>query len=103
MEVLEKAQNTNETLDTAWNKRELGEMYSIQSERICKTLRKRSSSARNKQRETNPVWISLNVRLLHKKSVIVKLIEPPCTERYARWCERSAALAASYSIGDNSG
>ena len=20
----------------------------------------------------------------------VKLIEPPCTERYARWCERSA-------------
>ena len=29
----------------------------------------------------------------------VKLIEPPCTERYARWCERSAAKAASYSIG----
>ena len=21
---------------------------------------------------------------------LVKLIEPPCTERYARWCERSA-------------
>ena len=28
----------------------------------------------------------------------VKLTEPPCTERYARWCERSAAKAASYSI-----
>ena len=21
--------------------------------------------------------------------LLVKLIEPPCTERYARWCERS--------------
>ena len=23
---------------------------------------------------------------------LVKLIEPPCTERYARWCERSEFL-----------
>ena len=23
---------------------------------------------------------------------LVKLIEPPCTARYARWCERSAAI-----------
>ena len=30
----------------------------------------------------------------------VKLIEPPCTERYARWCERSGNLVKfpSYSI-----
>ena len=25
-------------------------------------------------------------------------IEPPCTERYARWCERSGRLSPSYSI-----
>ena len=25
-------------------------------------------------------------------------IEPPCTERYARWCERSGLLSPSYSI-----
>ena len=24
--------------------------------------------------------------------LLVKLIEPPCTERYARWCERSEFL-----------
>ena len=31
---------------------------------------------------------------------LVKLIEPPCTERYARWCERSGNLFKfpSYSI-----
>ena len=25
--------------------------------------------------------------------LLVKLIEPPCTERYARWCERSEFLS----------
>ena len=32
--------------------------------------------------------------------LLVKLIEPPCTERYARWCERSGNLFKfpSYSI-----
>ena len=32
--------------------------------------------------------------------LLVKLIEPPCTERYARWCERSGNLVKfpSYSI-----
>jgi hypothetical protein len=32
--------------------------------------------------------------------LLVKLIEPPCTERYARWCERSEFLKrnSSYSI-----
>ena len=36
--------------------------------------------------------------------LLVKLIEPPCTERYARWCERSGNLVKfpSYSIGRNS-
>ena len=27
-----------------------------------------------------------------KRVLLVKLIEPPCTERYARWCERSEFL-----------
>ena len=32
--------------------------------------------------------------------LLVKLVEPPCTERYARWCERSGNLVKfpSYSI-----
>ena len=32
--------------------------------------------------------------------LLVKLVEPPCTERYARWCERSGNLFKfpSYSI-----
>lgn len=67
MEVLEETENTNETLDTARDKCKLGEMHGVQSKGICETLRKRSSSTRNKQRETNPIWISLNVRLLHRK------------------------------------
>ena len=35
--------------------------------------------------------------------LLVKLTEPPCTERYARWCERSGNLVKfpSYSIGDS--
>ena len=35
--------------------------------------------------------------------LLVKLIEPPCTERYARWCERSGNLVKfpSYSIRVN--
>ena len=34
--------------------------------------------------------------------LLVKLIEPPCTERYARWCERSGNLVKfpSYSINE---
>ena len=28
----------------------------------------------------------------------ILLIEPPCTERYARWCERSGLFSPSYSI-----
>ena len=32
--------------------------------------------------------------------LLVKLVEPPCTERYARWCDRSGNLFKfpSYSI-----
>ena len=29
-------------------------------------------------------------------------IEPPCTERYARWCERSGLLCPSYSMYEDS-
>ena len=30
----------------------------------------------------------------------VKLIEPPCTERYARWCERSVGEIIAYLLLD---
>ena len=32
-------------------------------------------------------------------SLCTYAIEPTCTERYARWCERSGLLCPSYSIG----
>ena len=31
---------------------------------------------------------------------LVKLIEPPCTERYARWCERSVGKLITYLLLD---
>ena len=31
-------------------------------------------------------------------SLCTYAIEPPCTERYARWCERSGLCSPSYSI-----
>ena len=31
-------------------------------------------------------------------SLCTYAIEPPCTERYARWCERSGLFSPSYSI-----
>ena len=31
---------------------------------------------------------------------LVKLIEPPCTERYARWCERSVGEIIAYLLLD---
>ena len=41
-------------------------------------------------------WLSLGLYLWKtttpKGGLLVKLIEPPCTERYARWCERSKFL-----------
>ena len=33
------------------------------------------------------------------KKVIISVTEPPDAEPHVRWCERSAALAVSYSIG----
>ena len=33
--------------------------------------------------------------------LIVKLIEPPCTERYARWCERSVGEIIAYLLLDS--
>ena len=35
-----------------------------------------------------------------KGGVLVKLIEPPCTERYARWCERSVGEIIAYLLLD---
>ena len=32
---------------------------------------------------------------------LVKLIEPPCTERYARWCERSVGEIIAYLLLDH--
>ena len=34
---------------------------------------------------------------------LVKLIEPPCTERYARWCERSVGEIIAYLLLDCNG
>ena len=33
-------------------------------------------------------------------SLCTYAIEPTCTERYARWCERSGLFSPSYSIGE---
>ena len=33
-------------------------------------------------------------------SLCTYAVEPPCTERYARWCERSGLSSPSYSIED---
>ena len=41
------------------------------------------------------VWIAFSGSILCKS---VKLTEPPDAEPHVRWCERSAAKAASYSI-----
>ena len=38
-----------------------------------------------------------------KGGLLVKLIEPPCTERYARWCERSVGEIIAYLLLDLSG
>ena len=35
-----------------------------------------------------------------KGGLLVKLIEPPCTERYARWCERSVGEIIAYLLLD---
>ena len=35
-------------------------------------------------------------------SLCTYAIEPTCTERYARWCERSGLVSPSYSIAGNS-
>ena len=32
---------------------------------------------------------------------LVKLVEPPCTERYARWCERSVGEIIAYLLLDH--
>lgn len=41
------------------------------------------------------VWTAFSGSILCKS---VKLTEPPDAEPHVRWCERSAAKAASYSI-----
>jgi len=49
-------------------------------------------------------WLSLDSypwRTTMSKGVsLVKLIEPPCTERYARWCERSVGEIIAYLLLD---
>ena len=40
-------------------------------------------------------WTTMPQGVLH-----VKLIEPPCTERYARWCERSVDEIIAYLLLD---
>ena len=44
------------------------------------------------------IWTAFCGGILCKS---VKLTEPPDAEPHVRWCERSAAKAASYSIKDN--
>ena len=41
------------------------------------------------------IWVTFSRIILYKR---VKLTEPPDAEPHVRWCERSAAKAASYSI-----
>ena len=49
-------------------------------------------------------WLSLGLYLWKtttpKGGLLVKLIEPPCTERYARWCERSVGEIIAYLLLD---
>ena len=61
MEVLEEAEETDAESDKAWDKQQLGEMHGIQPKGVCETVWKRSSCTCHKQRETNPIRISLNV------------------------------------------
>ena len=77
----------------------MGNSIQWSKNRLC--VPTRSYEYRCYKRKTNPIRISLHVRLLRRKTKFnVKLIEPPCTERYARWCERSGILfkIPSYSI-----
>ena len=42
----------------------------------------------NDKRKTDRKWL---LRFSHRLSVSARqLLKPPCTERYARWCERTA-------------
>ena len=49
-------------------------------------------------------WLSLGLypwrTTTPKGGLLVKLIEPPCTERYARWCERSVGEIIAYLLLD---
>lgn len=51
-------------------------------------------------------WLSLGLypwrTTAPKGGLLVKLIEPPCTEQYARWCERSVGEIIAYLLLDYS-
>ena len=62
---------------------------------ICPNLPFRGSMLRNVQCTPCKIRTIICGNVLCKS---VKLTEPPDAEPYVRWCERSAAKAASYSI-----
>lgn len=88
LETVETAKDTKTEDDGVGNAR-MGSLWrSLQPKSLLENGKRRSGQTSTNKRKTDKLgllWFS------HSLSVHARqLLKPPCTERYARWCERTA-------------
>ena len=88
LETVETAKDAKTEADRTGNARMGSKWRSLQSKVLLENGRERCTKQSPNKRKTDKLgflWFS------HSLSVHVRqLLKPPCTERYARWCERTA-------------
>lgn len=67
MEALENATEQSEEPDKTGDKPQICVVYGIHRGKDCLHMPKRGYEHSGNKRETNPIWISFNVRLLYRK------------------------------------
>ena len=96
METMEATENEGKESDSAWHPG-LGCLQIRQlSQRLLAIVGGQQLS--REQSQTKDSHMPDTTASLTGTSLCTYAIEPPCTERYARWCERSGLFSPSYSI-----
>ena len=87
LEAVETATDTQE--ETYWTgTSRMGSLWrSIQSERLLEDGEKRCIEPRPYERKTDALGVLWPFQCVPVSAR--QLLKPPCTERYARWCERT--------------
>ena len=68
LEALENAEEQGREPDETWNQPKICMVYGIHRGKDCLCMSERCHEHGCNQRETNPIWISLDGRLLRRKA-----------------------------------